>query len=77
MQAPHLKGGGGDECGGRRGSGESGRSTIRCRGEDGEVREMEIVSAKEKLSVFQKTCPVLPTKVALLCAVLNLIPGKF
>ena len=37
---------------------------------------MEIVSAKEKLSIFQKTCPVLPTKVALLCAVLNLIPGK-
>ena len=77
-QAPHLKGGGGsggDVCGSRRGSGESGRSTIRCRGEDGEIREMEIVSAHERESVFQKTCPVLPVTFALVCAVLNLLPG--
>ena len=73
-----MKGGGGiggDVCGSRRGSGESGRSTIRCRGEDGEIREMEIVSAHERESVFQKTCPVLPVTFALVCAVLNLLPG--
>lgn len=45
------------------------------RGEDGELREVEIVETHEHESVFQKACPVLPVWLAIICAVLNLVPG--
>ena len=51
-------------------------ATMMYRGDDGEMREYQIIETHEHESVFQKECPVLPIGVALLCAVLNLVPGK-
>ena len=47
------------------------------RGEDGEMREVEIVATRDKLSVYQQACPILPIGLAILCGVLNIIPGEF
>ena len=51
-------------------------ATMLYRGDDGEMREYEIVETHEHESVFQKACPVLPIAIALICAILNLCPGK-
>ena len=51
-------------------------ATMMYRGDDGEMREYQIIETHEHESVFQKACPVLPIGVALLCAILNLVPGK-
>ena len=51
-------------------------ATMLYRGEDGEMREYEIVETHEHESVFQKACPVLPIGIAIICAILNLCPGK-
>ena len=59
------------------GNDEDGKpATMLYRGEDGEMREYEIVETHEHESVFQKACPVLPIGIALICAILNLCPGK-
>jgi len=50
-------------------------ATMLYRGDDGEMREYEIVETHEHESVFQKACPVLPIAIALICAILNLCPG--
>ena len=47
------------------------------RGDDGEMREYQIIETHERESVFQKACPVLPVGIAILCAVLNLCPGEY
>ena len=46
------------------------------KGDDGEMVECEIISAVEKESLFQKSVPILNTKLAALFAFLNLFPGK-
>ena len=46
------------------------------KGDDGEMVECEIISAVEKESFFQKSVPILNTKLAALFAFLNLFPGK-
>ena len=51
-------------------------ATMMYRGDDGEMREYQIIETHEHESVFQKACPVLPIGIALLCAILNLVPGK-
>nr|XP_053652164.1 protein stum homolog [Cherax quadricarinatus] len=43
--------------------------------EDGEVQEFEIVESKEKLGTLRKAVPTLPVPLAVLCLILNLIPG--
>ncbi|XP_042210251.1 protein stum homolog [Homarus americanus] len=43
--------------------------------EDGGVQELEIVATKEKLGTLRKAVPTLPVPLAVLCLVLNLIPG--
>ena len=45
------------------------------RGDDGKMREVEVVSTREVESVFTKACPTLPPCVAIYCAVMNVIPG--
>ena len=45
------------------------------RGEDGEMREVEVVSTRDKEGVFQAACPVMHMLPAVLCAILNTIPG--
>ena len=45
------------------------------RGSDGEVRQVEVLEVRDRESTFQKACPVLPLPLAVLCFVLNLIPG--
>ena len=47
------------------------------RGDDGEMREYQIIETHEHESVFQKACPVLPVGIAIICAILNLFPGEF
>ena len=47
------------------------------RGEDGEMREVEIVATRDKLSAYQEACPILPLPMAVVCGVLNIIPGEF
>ena len=47
------------------------------KGDDGEMVECEIISAVEKESSFQKSVPILNTKLAALFAFLNLFPGKW
>jgi len=51
------------------------RQTMLVKGEDGEMIECEIISAVEVESEFQKSVPILNTKVAALLAFLNLVPG--
>ena len=46
------------------------------RGDDGEMREMEIVATRDKLSAYQIACPILPIPMAIICGVLNIIPGE-
>ena len=46
------------------------------RGDDGEMREYQIIETHEHESVFQKACPVLPVSLAIICAILNLVPGR-
>merc|ERR1719499_275504 len=45
------------------------------RGSDGAVREVEVVGVRERESVFERACPVLPLPLAVFCLVLNLVPG--
>ena len=45
------------------------------KGDDGEMVECEIISTVEKESSFQKSVPILDTKLAALFACLNLFPG--
>ena len=45
------------------------------RGDDGELREYEVVSTRERESVFQRACPVLPVALAVICCLLNIVPG--
>ena len=45
------------------------------RGDDGELREYEVVSTRERESVFQRVCPVLPVPVAVICCLINIVPG--
>ena len=46
------------------------------RGDDGEMREYQIVETQEHESIFQKACPILPVGIAIICAILNLCPGE-
>ncbi|KAK4295443.1 hypothetical protein Pmani_031992, partial [Petrolisthes manimaculis] len=39
------------------------------------VQELEIVSSKEKHGSFRKAVPALPIPLAVLCLILNIIPG--
>ena len=52
-------------------------ATMLYRGDDGEMREYQIIETHEHESVFQKACPVLPVPLALICAILNLFPGMY
>ena len=45
------------------------------RGSDGEVRQVEVLGIRERESIFQRACPVLPLPLAVFCFVLNLVPG--
>merc|ERR1719499_1564890 len=45
------------------------------RGSDGAVRAVEVVGVRERESVFERACPVLPLPLAVFCLVLNLVPG--
>jgi hypothetical protein len=45
------------------------------RGDDGELREYEVISTRERESVFQRACPVLPVALAIICCLLNIVPG--
>ncbi len=47
------------------------------RGDDGELREYEIVSTRERESVFQRACPVIPVPLAIICCLLNILPGLY
>ena len=46
------------------------------KGEDGQMVECEIISTKDKESVFDKNAPVLPLFLAIICCILNIVPGK-
>jgi hypothetical protein len=46
------------------------------RGPDGLLREYEIISTRDRVTFFQKACPVLPVPLAIICCFLNIIPGK-
>ena len=37
------------------------------RGSDGAVRAVEVVGVRERESVFERACPVLPLPLAVLC----------
>eukprot|EP00095_Tigriopus_kingsejongensis_P000686 maker-scaffold58_size443543-snap-gene-0.7 protein:Tk00686 transcript:maker-scaffold58_size443543-snap-gene-0.7-mRNA-1 annotation:"protein spec3" len=45
------------------------------KGEDGQMHKVEIISTREHVSIFTQNCPVLPMVLAVICAILNLIPG--
>jgi hypothetical protein len=51
--------------------------TMMLRGDDGELREYEIVSTRERESVFQRACPVVPVPLAIICCLLNIVPGLY
>ncbi|CAL4101651.1 unnamed protein product, partial [Meganyctiphanes norvegica] len=42
---------------------------------NGDVEELEIVEAKDRHNLFRKALPILPVPLALLCLLLNLLPG--
>ena len=46
------------------------------KGEDGQMVECEIISTRDHESIFDKNAPVLPIFLAIICCILNLIPGK-
>ena len=46
-------------------------------GPDGEMVECEIVSSKDHESLFVKNAPVLPLPFAIICCVLNIVPGNY
>ncbi|XP_023348784.1 uncharacterized protein LOC111717517 [Eurytemora carolleeae] len=50
-------------------------NTMMVKGEDGQMVECEIISSKEKESVFQKSIPIFSTTVAGIFGFLNLVPG--
>ena len=37
------------------------------RGSDGAVREVEVVGVRERESIFERACPVLPLPLAVFC----------
>ena len=45
------------------------------KGDDGEMVECEIVSTRDHESVCSKHAPVLPLPVAIICCILNIVPG--
>ena len=47
------------------------------RGKDGELTQVEVVSTKEHVSIFEQASPTLPIGLAFFCATLNIIPGAF
>ena len=46
------------------------------KGEDGQMVECEVVATKDHESVFTKNAPILPLPFAVLCGILNFVPGK-
>ena len=47
------------------------------KGEDGQMVECEIVSTRDHESVFDKNAPVLPVFLSVICALLNIVPGRY
>ena len=47
------------------------------KGEDGQMVECEIVSTRDHESVFDKNAPVLPVFLSVICAILNIVPGRY
>ena len=45
------------------------------KGDDGEMVECEIVSTRDHESVCSKHAPVLPLPIAIICCILNIVPG--
>ena len=46
------------------------------KGEDGQMVECEVLSTKDRESIFAKNAPVLPLPFAIICGILNFVPGK-
>ena len=46
------------------------------KGPDGKMIECEIVATREHESIFMKNAPTLPLPLAIICCILNIIPGK-
>ncbi|KAK7067341.1 hypothetical protein SK128_008326 [Halocaridina rubra] len=43
--------------------------------EDGTIQELEIVSSKDKHGKLRKAVPTLPLSFAIICLLLNIVPG--
>ena len=41
----------------------------------GEVQELEIVETKDMHGAFRKAVPIMPVPLAIICLLLNLVPG--
>ena len=46
------------------------------KGDDGEMVECEVVSTKDHESIFTKNAPILPLPLAIICGILNFVPGE-
>ena len=51
------------------------KQTMMVKGPDGEMIECEIVATRDHESYFTKNAPILPLPLAILCCLLNIIPG--
>eukprot|EP00093_Oithona_nana_P002342 02342.XXX_52843_51402_1 [CDS] Oithona nana genome sequencing. len=51
------------------------KQTLWVRGEDGEMVECEVLSTKDRESIFAKNAPILPLPIAIICGILNFVPG--
>ena len=52
------------------------KQTMWVKGEDGQMVECEVVATKDHESVFTKNAPILPLPIAVICGILNFVPGK-
>ena len=46
------------------------------KGEDGEMVECEIISTRDHESIFHRNAPILPLPMAVICCILNFLPGQ-
>jgi len=51
------------------------KQTMMVKGPDGKMIECEIVATREHESIFMKNAPTLPLPLAIICCILNIIPG--
>jgi len=54
---------------------ELNKETMMVKGPDGEMVECEIVSTRDHESMFNKHAPILPLPLAIICCILNIVPG--